>query len=561
MRAREIIDGACGVGAPVNGYRALAAGILLVSIAMPVGEPTSGAAREPYVTDERPALLSYDDLIELGFPRPRGPDLEGRLENLLNTPLVNNEAFYRGAEPFRPVEPGLHDIMRVVSWNIERGLRFDLIRALFTDDREFRSHVEHDAALDEKERRELEREIAMLRSADVLVLQEVDWGIERTGYTRIAEELGRALDMNWAYGVEFVEVDPFNLGIEVLAGGAAEKRAEMRRGIGVDEARYEGLLGIAVLSRYPIRSARLLPLRVQAHDWFAGEMKNASLVESAKREASERLYLTPIGREIRRGGRTLLVVELDVPDLPLGVVTIAATHLESRADAAGRRKQIAEVLSYLGDIPHPVVLAGDMNTSGRDGTPTSWKHEVYRRVGNESFWATQGLKYASGLGMVLDLVRGGIGFLRTHTDPTVASIPVVSPNAERGFFKVLEDFRFADGGAFDFRGDRTRAMNRAGGTLANSNERDRKGFAATFEAERPVGHTGKFKLDWIFVKAFATHPRDRYASYRFAPHCGRTMEILNKSVTPRLSDHAPITVDLPLGVPGERNDCRAEGGR
>jgi endonuclease/exonuclease/phosphatase family metal-dependent hydrolase len=414
VRAREIIEPAYGVVALMKRYRALGAGILLASFAMTVGEPARGATRGTYVIDERPALLSYDDLVELASPRPWGPDLEGRLETLLSTPFVNNEAFYRGAEPFRPVEPGLQEVMRVVSWNIEQGLRFDLIRALFTDDREFRSHLDRDAALNGKERRELEREIAMLRSADVLVLQEVDWGMGRTGYARIAEELGRALDMNWAYGVGFVEVDSFNLGIEELAGVAAGQRAETRRGIGVDEARYEGLQGIVVLSRYPIRSARLLPLRAQAYDWFADEIKKVSLVESAKRKASETLFINRIGRQIRLGGRTLLVVELDVPDLPLGAVTIAATHLESRADPAGRREQIAEVLSYLGDIPHPVVLAGDMNTSSRDGTPTSWKREVSRRAADESFWISQGLKYASGLGVVLDLVNGGIGLLRTH---------------------------------------------------------------------------------------------------------------------------------------------------
>jgi endonuclease/exonuclease/phosphatase family metal-dependent hydrolase len=318
--------------------------------------------------------------------------------------------------------------------------------------------------------------------------------------------------------------------------------------------------GLAVLSRYPIRFARLLPLRAQAYDWFNAEIANVSHVESAKRMATQRLYSSSIGRQIRRGGRTLLLVELDVPDIPPGAVTIAATHLESRTASAGRREQIAEVLAYLVDIPHPVVLAGDLNTTGQDATPTSWKREVYNRVGDLGFWGRQGLKYASGLGMAFDLIRSGIGVLRTHTDPTVASIPVIATNSERGFFEIIENFRFADGGAFDFRGDRTRALNGAAGTLANSNERDRKGFAATFEVKRPVAHTGKLKLDWIFVKAFATETRDPNASYRFAPHFGRTMETLNNSVKPRLSDHAPITVDLPLDVPGGQSDVASPAG-
>src|SRR5438270_12957140 len=35
-----------------------------------------------------------------------------------------------------------------------------------------------------------------------------DWGMKRTDYGCVVCELGKALDMNWAWGVEFVDVDP-----------------------------------------------------------------------------------------------------------------------------------------------------------------------------------------------------------------------------------------------------------------------------------------------------------------------------------------------------------------
>lgn len=38
-------------------------------------------------------------------------------------------------------------------------------------------------------------------------------------------------------------------------------------------------------------------------------------------------------------------------------------------------------------------------------------------------------------------------------------------------------------------------------------------------------------------------------SYRFAPHFPVTMRELNESVPDRISDHPPITVDLPLTEP------------
>ena len=122
-------------------------------------------------------------------------------------------------------------------------------------------------------------------------------------------------------------------------------------------------------------------------------------------------------------------------------------------------------------------------------------------------------------------------------------------NPEAGLFGVLEDFRFQDGFAFDFRGDTSRTINGTGGTLANSNQRDTKGFAITYEFERTMGVVGKLKLDWILVKAYSTDPRDDKAPYRFAPHFSRTLGSINYALPARLSDHSPISVDLPFEEP------------
>ena len=53
-----------------------------------------------------------------------------------------------------------------------------------------------------------------MKQADVIVLNEVDFGMKRTDYRNVAADLASALGMNYAYGVEFVEVDPIALGIE-----------------------------------------------------------------------------------------------------------------------------------------------------------------------------------------------------------------------------------------------------------------------------------------------------------------------------------------------------------
>ena len=196
-------------------------------------------------------------------------------------------------------------------------------------------------------------------------------------------------------------------------------------------------------------------------------------------------------------------------------------------------------------IRNPVILAGDMNTSGGDATPTSFEREVKKRLGSTKFWATQGIKYATGVGLLYDITVGLVKMQRTKNDPTVKSVKFVSENPEEKFFDTLKDFRFADGGRFDFRGSKNHSTGASGETLSDSNERGSKGFVSTLELK------GKFniemKLDWIFVKPVnLTDPDDRDQPYVFAPQFGRTLKTLNYSLKDRISDHNPLIVDLRL---------------
>lgn len=210
---------------------------------------------------------------------------------------------------------------------------------------------------------------------------------------------------------------------------------------------------------------------------------------------------------------------------------------------------MAELLDHLQTIRNPVILAGDLNTSGRNDTPTSLRREMWKRFGNHGWWLQQGLKSLTGLGLALDVVLGGLGLQRTHADPTVAHLAPLFPNPERQLFDDIEHLRFADGFVFDFRGEPGRSANQLGGTLANSNQRSLKGFQSTYDLERTYGPLGRFKLDWIFVKSHLQKPRDRSGSYRFAPHFARTLRALNYSLPERLSDHSPLIVDLPFLEP------------
>ncbi|HEX6183821.1 MAG TPA: hypothetical protein VFZ44_07930, partial [Pyrinomonadaceae bacterium] len=189
-------------------------------------------------------------------------------------------------------------------------------------------------------------------------------------------------------------------------------------------------------------------------------------------------------------------------------------------------------------------------TSTRDGTPTSIQREIKKRLGSKKFWIEKGLGWLTGIELPRSILLRGYNEYRKQADPTVRHVPFVAPNPEAEFFDELKDFRFADGGAFDFRGERRRSVGGKTDPLANSNQRGGKGFITTYEVERTIGFVGRFKLDWIFVKPPGlTEPYAEDAPHRFAPHFGRTLKSLNDSIEDRISDHSPLVVDLPLDEP------------
>jgi endonuclease/exonuclease/phosphatase family metal-dependent hydrolase len=509
-----------------------------------------------YVRLQEPRMLTYDELVALGTSNKDSDGLRDKLHTITTTPFLSNEAYYNGTKPHRPMLAQLGRSLRVLTWNIERGLELDRIKLLFANTEEFLRQAERNEK--RADIAQMRQDIEVLKSADIVVLNEVDWGLKRTGYRGIVRELGDALNMNWAYGVEFIEVDSISLGTEKLE--ELENEAERQRllaEIQVDKKQLRALHGTVVLSRYPILEALLKPFPTAGYDWYKGEKKALSPLEKGRRIGAETTFLEKISRQIRRGGRTSLIVTLDVPDLREKRLTVAATHLESNASPEIRRKQMEELLKLLRDIRNPVIIAGDLNTTGGDSSPTSFKKQIYQRLGSAEFWVNTGVKYATGVGILYDVARGGMNTYKNQDDPTAMNIPLVGPNPEAHMFNLLEEFRFRDGVAFDFRGNENRTINGTEETLANSNQRDKKGFATTYEFERALGIVGKMKLDWILVKAYLRNPRDDKGTYRFAPHFARTMESVNYALANRLSDHNPITVDLPFEEPVRLRDKKA----
>src|SRR5215216_1831881 len=496
-----------------------------------------------------PTLLTYNELVALYETDPPSPELSNKLTKLLNTPFVNNSAGTRAVRAIKSTTTR-GDFLRVATWNIERGLEFDAIKAALTNDQAFFRRLRPARRGSRFNLQSVLEQAAQLSRADIVVLNEVDWGVKRTNYRNVVRELATAMQMNYAFGVEFVEVDPLTLGTETLEGETSADKAKILENLAVDKSRTLGLHGTAILSRFPLRNTRVLRFVNQGHDWYLDEKNGISKLEKGKRKSAKLVFGEKILREVRRGGRMMLAADISDPSIQSGALTVIATHLEAKAKPSERVDQLEEVLSEIKSIDHPVVLAGDMNTSGSDATPTSFQREVKKRLGSTAFWATQGIKYATGVGLLYDITVGVVKMQRTRNDPTVKSVKFVSENPEEKFFSTLKDFRFMDGNVFDFRGSRLHSIRASEETLSDSNERGGKGFVSTLDLD------GKFKvemkLDWIFVKPLQlTEPDDRKQPYVFAPQFGRTLKTLNRSLKDRISNHNPLIVDLPLTAPAK----------
>ena len=161
-----------------------------------------GAAAVPaqdYVQDPEPKLLSYDELVQLSLDQEMSPEVAEKLRVITTTPFINNEDYLNGAKA-RPLEvPHLGPSLRVALWNIERGLELDYIELFLSNKEAFMAKVEEERKKAKENKKsirsvELEKipdEIKILKSADVWILNEVDWGV--IGYDWFKESKIRPL--------------------------------------------------------------------------------------------------------------------------------------------------------------------------------------------------------------------------------------------------------------------------------------------------------------------------------------------------------------------------------
>ena len=165
-----------------------------------------------------------------------------------------------------------------------------------------------------EEIREFLQDCPAIRPFDLILANELDDGCARSGNRNTARELAEALGLNYAWGLEFIEL--------------------------VNDENAKGFHGNAVFSRWPIRRAGVIRLPEQ-YNWY-------------------------FDRQKRIGGRLAVFAQLEVGGAPLGVVSI---HLENRTDGLGRQAQMRTILEAVRrELPDmPLILGGDLNTNTFDG--------------------------------------------------------------------------------------------------------------------------------------------------------------------------------------------------
>src|SRR6185503_5568533 len=164
-----------------------------------------------------PTLLTYNELVALYENDPPSEELSNKVAKLLRTPFVNNSAGVRAPRPIK-ISTAQGSTLRVATWNIERGVEFDAVKAALTNDQRFFRRLTPAMRSSKFNLAEILEQAAALSRADIVILNEVDWGLKRTNYRNVARELAAVTQMYYVFGVEFVEVDPLTLGTETLEG-------------------------------------------------------------------------------------------------------------------------------------------------------------------------------------------------------------------------------------------------------------------------------------------------------------------------------------------------------
>ena len=251
-----------------------------------------------------PDILEHD--LDQHFPDLRKfestPEMESSdlykkirpdVERIMNAVVVEHLADPSNIQPSKDGADGPHNTIRILAWNLERGIQLDgIIDALSRHPR--------------------------LTGKNVLLLTELDHGMARSGNRFVAQEIARALRLNYAFAPVYIP---------------------LQKGSGI-EAEMEGenttsIHGLALFSPYHISNVHAVPLP----------------------NGKDKMW----GKEKRLGWLRALIADVEHPAGTLRAVTV---HLDVHCSRAHRRRQMQIILDHLETLPPlPTVIGGDWNTT------------------------------------------------------------------------------------------------------------------------------------------------------------------------------------------------------
>lgn len=390
-------------------------------------------------------------------------------------------------------------------------------------------------------------EFALLRETDIFTLNEVDFDTEGSNYQNVNEIFSKIVDGRYLFAAEFIEASPEILTKSIVKEYRVKKPAKKHiennpylSEITMEDYEevkpesektiedFKGLHGNAIVSKFPIKSARILRLPA-CYDWFREEDKllKKDPEERERKEAKNRAGEGTIDL-IRRGGRLALIAEIVMPNRSL--LTVVSTELENRADPECREEQMEALLEEIKTIRTPLVIGADMNNFEKNMAPSTISETVVKTVTNPEILVKKVINYFNPFIPITTITSLTYGNYRKKGDPTVKHVPIFLKNEAYGLFNMISEYQFNDGTKFDFSGEEK---------LENTNERAGKGFETTYEYKKLIGN-GKVKLDWIFVKPLEEGDKETH----YSKDAQTLTEINLSKEMEKHSFHYPTTIKI-----------------
>ncbi len=238
--------------------------------------------------DDLARFDSTKDLTKSGLYQKLLPEIERVLQG-------HEAGEYAPPAPPKP-------FYRALTWNIERGIEFEGI--LHT----LQNHP-------------------VLKEADFYLLPETDLGMARSANRNVAQELAKALRLNYYFVPTY---------INLCKGNGTEIHFEGENTFGIH--------GNAILSRYPLKDFHKIALH-----------NNKDKMR---------------GREKRLGHQRALSCTAVTPE---GEIRLVCAHLDAHSSKRHRRDQMRKILEGLKPLPdRPTLFGGDLNTNTYDSSRAFW---------------------------------------------------------------------------------------------------------------------------------------------------------------------------------------------